>query len=83
MKKTFCLALAALTLTGCASRYEMVLNNGTHITSFGKPTLVDNSYYVYKDAEGRTQKIPSLRIRTISPQDSWNSDPKKNFYNVK
>ena len=58
-------ALAIACLTGCAHRYELVLNNALKVTTLGKPKLV-NGEYVFKDTQGQMQTIPAGRVREIN-----------------
>ena len=61
-----------LLIAGCRTRYEITLNNSNTYTSLGKPKLVDGSY-VFKDVNGRTNWIPSSRVRLIQPQSYGSS----------
>ena len=73
MKKLILVALlSSLFVVGCRTRYEVTLNNSNTITSMGKPKLVDGSY-VFKDTSGRTNWIPSSRVRLIQPQSYGSS----------
>ena len=69
MKKSLLLALVAAALfAGCASRYKITLTSGAVLTTNGKPKLDKaTNTYTYKDAQGRTAVIPSVRIRQIEP----------------
>jgi len=63
--------LGSALLTGCASRYVITLNNGYRIVTAGKPTLdKENLAFVYTDLSGRTNSIPSVRVRAIVPASS-------------
>ena len=73
MKKNLLWILpVVLVLVGCRTRYEITLNNANTITSVGKPKFVDGSY-VFKDPQGRTNWIPSSRVRLIQPQSYGSS----------
>lgn len=62
--------LAAALLTGCASRhYVVTLNNGRHIEAAERPHL-EGFNFVFADLEGRTNSIPSVRVRAIEPASS-------------
>ena len=63
------LALSLLLLAGgCATRYDVVLNNGTLLLSKGKPRLDKATQsWVFTDIQGRQMAIPSIRIREIAP----------------
>jgi ABC-type Fe3+-hydroxamate transport system substrate-binding protein len=73
--------LVAVFVAGCASRYQIVLTNGTILTTNSRPKLdkATNSY-TYKDAKGKTVVIPSGRIREIAPL-SHGEKPDKFHYN--
>jgi hypothetical protein len=61
------LLLAAALLTGCATRhYVVTLNNGRHIEAAEKPHL-EGFNFVFTDLDGRTNSIPSVRVRAIEP----------------
>lgn len=60
------LLLAVLGLTGCARSYVITLNNGSRITSHGKPKLQGGAYF-YKDTEGKPASVPAGRVREIAP----------------
>jgi hypothetical protein len=62
--------LAAALLTGCASRhYVVTLNNGRSIMAAEKPHL-EGFNFVFTDLEGRTNSIPSVRVRAVEPASS-------------
>jgi len=57
-------------LTGCATRhYVVTLNNGYHIMAAEKPHL-EGFNFVFTDLDGRTNNIPSTRVRAIVPASS-------------
>jgi hypothetical protein len=57
-------------LTGCASHhYVVALNNGHRIIAAEKPHLEDFNF-VFTDLNGRTNSIPSTRVRAIVPASS-------------
>jgi len=60
------LVLSLATLCGCSRHYILKLNNGSQITSIGKPKLKGASYH-YKDASGRERIIPQGRVTEIMP----------------
>lgn len=68
MKLIVGLALAgALLLTGCATRYKIVLNSNNVITTKGKPKYDPaTDTYHFKDMFGRTNLVPAIRIKEIS-----------------
>ena len=56
--------------TGCASRhYVVTLNNGNRIMAAEKPHL-EGFNFVFTDLNGRTNSIPSTRVRGIVPDSS-------------
>ena len=66
MKKLLPLGLAALLLTGCASEYLLITNNGDVLTSYGKPELDKNNELLeFTDSEGRIQQVPQDTIKTV------------------
>jgi hypothetical protein len=53
---------------GCATHYDVVLNNGTLLLSKGKPRLDKATQcWVFTDIQGRQMAVPSIRIREIAP----------------
>ena len=64
------LLLGAALLAGCASRrYVVTLNNGQRVTAAEKPHL-EGFNFVFTDLNGRTNSIPSVRVRAIEPASS-------------
>ena len=68
------LALALVLFGGCTSRYDLIMNNGTAVTSIGKPKLLPEGYYKITDMNGQEKFIPKMRVRTIQPSSYSNSD---------
>ena len=70
MKKNILFLLLALFVcVGCASHYDITLNNGMVVTSHGKPHLdKDKGRYIYTDASGKPASVSVLRVREIAPQ---------------
>jgi uncharacterized protein YcfL len=67
-KNLFVLLLTIAICAGCASHYDITLNNGTVLTSQGKPHLdKDKGSYLFTDAEGKPDSVSVLRVRQISP----------------
>jgi len=66
--KTFLLALLlfSVLLTGCARNYVITMNNGTRITTNGKPKLQGSNYH-FKDAKGQPAQVSAGRVREIAP----------------
>lgn len=58
--------LAAVVGSGCSGRYVITTTGGSKIVTNRKPKRVD-SKYVFKDANGRTNEIPVMRVRVIEP----------------
>jgi len=71
VKRSFLAILSTLALlTGCATRHYIVtLNNGYHIMAAEKPHL-EGFNFVFTDLDGRTNDIPSTRVRAIVPASS-------------
>jgi major membrane immunogen (membrane-anchored lipoprotein) len=61
--------LGAALLTGCASsHYVITLTNGYRIVAAGKPKLdTEHLAFVFTDLNGRSNSIPSVRVRAIAP----------------
>ena len=79
MKPLLTLALfATLLLTGCASHYTIVLNNGNRITAVGKPRL-QNGSYVFKDAKGQPGSVPAGRVQEVTPSNMTSSRVNSGF----
>ena len=74
MKRIFFLLLAVALCGGCASNYNIVLNNGLTITSKGKPKY-DSSRggFYFKNAAGEKEFISQVSVRRVAPQ-SWDSN---------
>ena len=72
------MVMMACLFAGCASPYKITLANGAVITSKGKPKLDKaNASYTFIDSMGRTNTIPSFRIRQIEPQPrGYSEEPK-------
>ena len=63
--------LGAALLTGCASHYVITLTNGNRIVAAGKPKLdAEHLAFVFTDLNGRSNSIPSVRVRAIVPASS-------------
>jgi hypothetical protein len=62
----FTLLLGSILLTGCASQYLVVLNNGQRVIAVRKPHL-EGFNFVFTDPKGRTNSIPSEQVRGIVP----------------
>jgi hypothetical protein len=64
----FALALGSVFMAGCTSKnYLIVLDDGkTGIVTLGKPHL-DGLNFVYTRIDGRTNSIPSERVRAVTP----------------
>ncbi len=69
MKKNILVLLLALCVcVGCASHYDITLNNGMVVTAHGKPHLdKEKGRYIYTDASGKPLRV-SVRVREIAPQ---------------
>lgn len=66
MKEIVLAAFFALLLTGCASEYLIVTNDGTVISTDSKPELDNDSGMIeFEDSEGREQQLPKDSIKTI------------------
>ncbi|GDY20753.1 hypothetical protein LBMAG56_20990 [Verrucomicrobiota bacterium] len=70
------LGLLLLVLTaGCGgNHYDLLLSNGSAITSVGKPVLSPDGYYSFKDINGQDMRVPRGRVRTIQ-SSSFSSRP--------
>ena len=63
---------------GCASPYKITMTNGAVITTKGKPKLNKaNNTYTFIDSMGRTNSVPSFRIRQIEPKPRGYSEDSK------
>ena len=60
------LLLVTVFLTGCANRYVITLNNGSRITTKGKPHL-ENGAYAYKDTKGEPGSVFAGSVREVAP----------------
>jgi len=70
MKRLILLALLVAVCGGCRSTYVITLNNGSQITSKGKPKYdSDKGTVFYTDAAGQPQKLSITRVREIRPQN--------------
>ena len=61
--------LGVALFTGCASHYVVTLNNGRLIMAAEKPHL-EGFNFIFTDLNGRTNSIPSTRVRAIAPASS-------------
>ena len=60
------LLLLSVLLAGCARNYVITLNNGTRVTTRGKPKLQGGTY-LFKDAKGQPAQVSAGRVREIAP----------------
>ncbi len=69
MKKNLLVLMFALAAcAGCATHYDITLNNGMVLTTHGKPHLdKEKGRYLYTDASGKPDSISVLRVRQIAP----------------
>lgn len=66
IKQTALAFLCLAALTGCASEYLIVTNDGSVMTSDGKPELdKDTGMLEFEDTEGRKQQINSQTVKSI------------------
>ena len=65
--------LGAVLLTGCARHYVITLNNGSRISTMGKPRL-ESGAYVFKDAKGQPATIFAGSVREIAPASMSKSE---------
>jgi hypothetical protein len=67
MKQLFlALSLGSLLLSGCASKYLVVLTDGQRAIAVRKPHL-EGFNFVFTDLKGRTNSIPSEYVRAVVP----------------
>lgn len=81
MKKHYFTLLCALTvllLCGCTQKYIITLNNGSRITTMGKPKY-DQGIYIVKDASGQKGYVPAGRVREIAPASEVIEEDKTRF----
>jgi hypothetical protein len=75
MKRLFpLLLLIPMLFAGCASHYVVALTNGHRVMAAEKPRL-EGFNFVFTDLNGRTNSIPSTRVRAITPAS--NQSPSK------
>jgi hypothetical protein len=80
MKRVLSLLLAVTLCAGCASHYNITLNNGEVITARGKPKLdKEKTGYYFKDASGNPAYVTLGRVREIAPQ-SWKKKNDENSF---
>lgn len=81
MHKNLLLAfLSFLLLTGCASHYNITLNNNHVITTFSKPKMNQaGDAYVFKDRAGNMTSIPAGNVKLIEPRGHESSKPEAIF----
>jgi hypothetical protein len=71
MRRIVWLLLALPLCSGCATHYNITLDNGEVITARGKPKYdAARSGYFFTDATGNPSYISQLRVHEIAPQ-SW------------
>ena len=70
------LGVCLLITTGCQTRYDLTLNNGTIITAKSKPQLQNNVYH-FKDAYGKPAQIHAFRVTNIERR-SFGAAPNAN-----
>lgn len=67
-KHLFALLLALAACAGCATHYDITLNNGTVIAARGRPHLdKDKGRYLFTNGDGQADSISVLRVRQIAP----------------
>ncbi|MEO7299360.1 MAG: YgdI/YgdR family lipoprotein [Verrucomicrobiota bacterium] len=68
MKKLFLLVSLAIVMTGCKSRYDVTLSNGTRYTGVSKPKLDKKSgKYQFKMPDGRLGSFYPANMKLIEP----------------
>lgn len=66
MKELLLAILSALALTGCASEYLIVTNDGNVIATEEKPKFDEDSGMMqFEDEDGREQSIPRESVKSI------------------
>ncbi|UJJ32960.1 YgdI/YgdR family lipoprotein [Halopseudomonas maritima] len=66
MKHLLLALVCATALAGCSSEYIISTNDGQMIATDNKPKLdPDSGMYIFKDAEGREQAIPSSSVKQV------------------
>lgn len=58
------LGLCVVLLSGCRTRYDITLNNGSVITAASKPRRQGN-FYLFKDPSGRMTEVSAFRVVQI------------------
>jgi hypothetical protein len=68
--------LAAVLLSGCAHRYDIMLTNGGRVTNVTKPVLDrETGVFTYNDVAGHEHKISAGRVVDIGPHSKKNEPP--------
>jgi len=68
--------LAAVLLSGCAHRYDIMLTNGGRVTNVTKPVLDrETGVFTYNDVAGNEHKISAGRVVDIGPHSKKNEPP--------
>jgi hypothetical protein len=68
--------LAAVLLSGCAHRYDIILTNGGKVTNVTKPVLDRGiGVFTYKDVAGNEHEISAGRVVDIGPHSKKNDPP--------
>jgi hypothetical protein len=71
-------ALVVVLLCGCTQKYVITLNNGSRITTIGKPKY-EQGVYIVKDAMGQKGYVPAGRVREIAPASEVAEEDKSRF----
>jgi TolA-binding protein len=79
MKKLVLLSLLGLlALTGCARQWVITLNNGSRISTRGKPQR-EGASYVFKDGAGTKRRVSAGSVAEIAPASMANQGPGDTF----
>ncbi|BAU73684.1 YgdI/YgdR family lipoprotein [Metapseudomonas furukawaii] len=66
IKQAALAAICLAALSGCASEYLIITDDGSVLTSDGKPELdKDTGMLEYEDGEGRKQQVQPQKVKQI------------------
>lgn len=72
--------LAVVFLAGCATQYDIVLNNGSTLVAHGKPKHDEvNQIYIYKNDMGQKLFVGDFKVKLIQPSSFREDKPKSPY----